>query len=104
VVRVGALPEGVVDDPAAGLIAAAVRNPAGVVLVDSRTLRIVRRIPLPGAARHLSLDGRSVLVPAERSDELFVVGLPRGPVTTVRVGSFPTGRGAGVLEAIDPTT
>jgi len=78
-----------VTDPRTGLVAVAVRNPAGLVLVDARTLRVVRRIPLAGASRHLSLDSGSVLVPAERSNQLLIVRLPAGPVSAVRVGLFP---------------
>jgi len=59
------------------------------VLVNSRTFRLVRRIPLPGGSRHLSLAHGSVLVPAEHTNQLLLVRLPAGPVSAVAVGLFP---------------
>src|SRR5271170_5313646 len=66
-VRVGDSPEGIVVDPRAGLAVVAVRNPARLVLLSARDGRVLRRIAIPGAPRHLQLAraGGPVLVPEE---------------------------------------
>jgi DNA-binding beta-propeller fold protein YncE len=85
VVPVSGAPEGVVVDDRDGVIAAAVRRPPGLVLVDEQTGRLKRRLALPGAARHLRLAGPEgpLLVPAETADSLAEVNLPTGIVTSV---------------------
>ena len=91
VVSVGNAPEGVAADPDTGLVAVGLREPDELALVDGRTGRTVRRVPLPAAPRHLQLaaDDGPVLVPAERADALVRVALPGGKVASVRVGAFP---------------
>lgn len=91
VVRVGSQPEGVVVDPASGLVAVALRNPDRLALVDGRTGRVARRVRLPESARHLALapPGGPVLVPAERANVLAEVGPRDGAPVSIRVGSFP---------------
>ncbi len=76
-------PEGLVWDDATGTIAAAVRNPGGVVLVDAATGGERVRVPLAGAARHLQLAGPGgpLLVPSESNDRLYRLALPGGDVT-----------------------
>lgn len=91
-VAVGAAPEGVVADPVTHLVAVAVRSPNALVLLDDRTGRVVKRVPLPGHARHLQLvaPGGPVLVPDENSDSLLTVALPSGAVTSrVHTGVSP---------------
>lgn len=84
-------PEGVVFDPVTGLLAVTVREEDRLLLVDGTTGRTVREVPLPGHARHLQLaaPGGPVLVPAEDSDTLVLVGLPEGGTTQVDVGEYP---------------
>jgi hypothetical protein len=91
VVTVGANPEGLTADPRTGLVAAALRNPDRLALVDGRSGHVVLRVQLPESARHLQLarPGGPVLVPAERADELVEVSLPDGHVRATRVGRFP---------------
>jgi DNA-binding beta-propeller fold protein YncE len=91
VVAVGSAPEGIVADPVTGVVAVGVRDPDRLVLVDGRDGRVVRRVQLPAAPRHLQLaaDGGPVLVPAERADRLARVELPSGQVDSVPVGVFP---------------
>jgi len=92
VVRVGPMPEGAVLDPVSGLLAVALRSPGGLALVDARSGRVVRRVRLPGAARHLQLErpGGPVLAPLEDADVLARVSLPQGRVIdTVRVRRQP---------------
>lgn len=92
VVDVGAQPEGIVADPASGLVVVGLREPNRLALLDARTLRTVREVPLPGHVRHLSLAGPGgpVLVAAEDSDTLLEVSLPDGEVTArVPVGTYP---------------
>jgi DNA-binding beta-propeller fold protein YncE len=91
VARVGNKPEGVVADASTGLIAVALTAPGQLALVDHRDGRVVRRVPLPGAPRHLRLAraGGPVLVPAESADELVEVSLPSGRTRTTRVGDGP---------------
>ncbi|MGO4442014.1 hypothetical protein AB4Z42_01520 [Mycobacterium sp. 2YAF39] len=85
-------PEGIVIGTS-GIAAIAVRNPAGVVLVDSRTGVVRQTIRMDGAARHLSLAGLDgpVLVPLESSNELVEMSLADGTVlsTTTGVGRQP---------------
>jgi DNA-binding beta-propeller fold protein YncE len=83
-------PEGLVWDAKTGTIAAAVRDPAGVVLVDAATGAERTRIPLAGAARHLQLAGPGgpLLVPSESDDVLYRLALPDGTVTS----ETPVGR------------
>jgi DNA-binding beta-propeller fold protein YncE len=90
-VPVGSGPEGVVADPATGLVAVALRDPDAVALIDARRLTVRRRVPVPGAARHLALAAPAgpVLVPAERADRLAEIRLPGGRVTGARVDAYP---------------
>jgi DNA-binding beta-propeller fold protein YncE len=91
VVALGPDAEGMVFDPATGLLAVAVRNPDRLLLVDGATGSPVREVPLPGHARHLQLaaPGGPVLVPAEDADSLVEVTLPDGATTVVPVGTYP---------------
>ena len=85
-------PEGLVADPETGLVAVGLRNPDQLALVNGGSGELVRKINLPESPRHLSLaaPGGSVLVPAERADELVQVGLPDGEIlNTTPVGKFP---------------
>jgi hypothetical protein len=90
VVPVGPKPEGVVADSLSGLVAVGLRDPDQLALVDGANGKVRRRVPLPGAARHLTLAaaGGPVLVPAEDADLLLRVELPDGDLS-----SAPTGRG-----------
>jgi DNA-binding beta-propeller fold protein YncE len=91
VVRIGHKPEGLAFDPVTGLLAVGLAGPDRLALVDGDTGRTVRRVPLPGSARHLRLAaaGGPVLVPAERADAIAQVSLPAGRVRSTRVGRFP---------------
>lgn len=91
VVRLGHKPEGLVVDPMTGLLAAGLKGPDRLALVDVRSGRVVRRVRLPGAARHLALarPGGPVLVPAESADRLVEVGLPGGHAREARTGRNP---------------
>lgn len=92
VVDLGSAPEGIVADPATGLVAVALRNPDELALVDGGSGRTVRRVPLPESARHLKLaaPGGPVLVPSERANALVQVGLPGGGVVDeTPVGAVP---------------
>jgi DNA-binding beta-propeller fold protein YncE len=87
---IGREPEGIVWDEAAGLVAVGIRQPPAVAFIDPKSLKVVRRVPLPAPPRHLSYDpaAGTVLVPAESADELLVVR-PRGVVTATKVGTHP---------------
>lgn len=92
VIELSRKPEGLVADPETGLVAAGLRNPDQLALINDDTLEVVRTIDLPESPRHLSLaaPGGPVLVPAERADELVQVGLPNGEILqTTPVGDFP---------------
>jgi DNA-binding beta-propeller fold protein YncE len=89
---IGGQPEGVVADPLSGRVAVALRDPARLALIDARSGRVLRRVPLPGAARHLALaaPGGPVLVPAEGADRLVAVDPLSGRVfRSARVGANP---------------
>ncbi len=89
-VEVGAKPEGVAVDPRSHVAAVAVQSPPVLVLVDTRTGAVRRRVRLPGTARHVSLaqPGGPFLVPAETANALVEVGLD-GSTRTTRVGDHP---------------
>jgi DNA-binding beta-propeller fold protein YncE len=89
VVPVGNKPEGVVADTRTGLVAVALTDPDELALV--RDGRVVKRVSLPGAPRHLRRDRGTgaVLVPAESGDRLVQVELPSGRSTATRVGDGP---------------
>lgn len=91
VVRVGHKPEGLAADPTTGLLAVGLTKPDRLALVDMRTGRVVKRVPLPGAPRHLALAGPGgpVLVPAEKADDLVEVSLPSGRKRVIHVGRNP---------------
>ena len=92
IVALAGQPEGLVWDSVTGTIAAAVRNPDGVVLVDAATGSERARIPLGGAARHLQLvaEGGPLLVPSEEDDRLYRLDLPSGAISAeVPVGRQP---------------
>jgi len=91
VVEVGGRPEGVVYDAETGLVAVGITEPPQLALVDGRDGRVVRRVPLPAAPRHLQLaaPGGPVLVPAEESDQLVEVDLPGGQTRATAVGDQP---------------
>jgi DNA-binding beta-propeller fold protein YncE len=80
--RVGNGPEGVVVDSASGTAAVAMRDPNELALVDLRRRLVIRRIPLPGAPRHLGFDAQraAALVPAETADRFLAVRIPSGRV------------------------
>lgn len=90
VVPLAGMPEGLAFDATTGVLAVAVRDPGGVVLVDGSTGAERARISLPGAARHLALAGPGgpVLVPTENNDRLYRVALADGAV----VGDSAVGR------------
>jgi DNA-binding beta-propeller fold protein YncE len=91
VVPVGHKPEGLAFDRRTGLLAVALTRPDRLALVDGRSGRTVRRVRLPGAARHLALarPGGPVLVPAEDTDQLVTVSLPGGRRRATRGGRQP---------------
>ena len=91
VVPVGRKPEGVVADPKTGIVAVGLTNPDLLALVDGKTGRVIRRLPLSESPRHLQLaaPGGPVLVPAEASDSLIEVSLPDGRMRSTKVGRNP---------------
>ncbi|MGI8430131.1 MAG: YncE family protein [Solirubrobacteraceae bacterium] len=90
-VRVGQLPEGIVADSRTGLVVVGVRDPAALVLLDARSGAVVRRVPIPGAPRHLQLvgDGGPVLVPEEPVNQLLELSLPGARSRSIKVGAHP---------------
>jgi DNA-binding beta-propeller fold protein YncE len=98
VVNVGNAPEGVVADPRTGLVALGFRDPDRLVLVDRRSGKVVRRVPLPSSPRHLGLarPGGPVLVPTEAGGTLVEVSVPQGRIrSTTRVDRGPHDAAAG---------
>ena len=91
VIEIGNRPEGIAIDAETGIAAVALTDPDELALVDVDTLRVRRRISLPGAPRHLRLAGPGgpVLVPAESGDQLVEVSLPSGRARVTRVGDGP---------------
>jgi DNA-binding beta-propeller fold protein YncE len=79
-IAVGDAPEGVVVDALTRTVAVAKRNPNELVLINVDSGDITKRVPLPGAVRHLQLakPGGPVLVPVESANALVRVDLPDG--------------------------
>jgi DNA-binding beta-propeller fold protein YncE len=91
-IPVGGAPEGVVVDPRTHVASVAVRDPDALAMVDLRSRRVLRRVALPGAPRHLAQDddGRTVLVPAETANRFLAVDVPSGRVTErAATGAYP---------------
>lgn len=84
-------PEGMVYDSETDVLAVAVRNATELVLIQGETGEEIRRIPIPGHARHLQLAGPGgpVLVPAEDSNTFVSVTLPDGETSQTEVGEYP---------------
>ena len=91
VIEIGNKPEGVAVDAKTGIAAVALTKPNELALVDVDSLRVVKRVSLPGAPRHLRLaaPGGPVLVPAESGDRLVEVSLPSGRTRVTKVGDGP---------------
>jgi DNA-binding beta-propeller fold protein YncE len=87
VVRLAERLEAVAVDPRSGVVAVGVSDPAALVLLDGRTLRVRHRVELPGAPRHLAAAGGRFLVPAESADR-YVEVTPAGAIAA----DVPTGR------------
>jgi DNA-binding beta-propeller fold protein YncE len=85
------MPEGIVVDPHAGIVAVAVRDPARLVLMDAGSGRVLRTARIAAPPRHLELAGDSgpVLVPAESVDQLIEVSLPAATARSIAVGVHP---------------
>lgn len=90
-VAVGAQAEGTAYDDQTHTLAVLVRDPPRLQLLDGRTLRIRRSVPLPGKGRHLALAGPGgpVLVADEGSDSLLQVPIAGGAITRTTVRHFP---------------
>ena len=95
-VRVGADPQGIAVAAGRGLVAVGVHNPSGIVLLSSRSGRVLRRIRIAYAPRHLQLVGPEgpLLVPEEGVNRVLEMSLPSGRVRSFRVGPFPHDAGA----------
>lgn len=91
VVAVGKKPEGVAIDPETHVVAVAVQDPDALVLLDSRTGKTLRKVALPGFARHVSLakPGGPFLVPVEPTDELMTVDPRTFATSSTPVGDNP---------------
>ena len=92
VVEIGDAPEGIVADPATGLVAVSFRDPDRLALVEGSSGEVVRTVELPESVRHLGIvgPGGPVLVPAEASNTLVQVSLPEGEITSeIPVGTSP---------------
>jgi DNA-binding beta-propeller fold protein YncE len=83
--------EGIVRDPATGLVAVGVRRPNRLLVLDPDTLDVVRSLEVPGTIRHLavSASGGTVLVPNEAADSLTEVDLGTGSLRETPVGHVP---------------
>jgi len=88
--RLGGEPEGLVFDPASGLLAVGLRHPRSLVFVDPETLVPRRRMALPAAPRHLAYAPAeaAVVVPAESADRVLEV-TPAGIQAEAKAGTHP---------------
>ncbi len=91
-VKVGADPQGIAVAATAGLVAVGVHSPtAAIVLLSARTGRVVKRVRIAGAPRHLAVAGPGgpVLVPEERQNQLVELALSSDTTKSFAVGDFP---------------
>lgn len=90
-VTIGAKPEGIAVDPQSHTVAVAVQSPDQLVLLDDRSGKILRRVALPGQARHVALakPGGPFLVPVETADKLMTVDPTTGRSQLTDVGDNP---------------
>lgn len=88
---VGQRPQGLAYDETTGLLAVAVHDPYRILLLDARSLTVVKVVRLPGKARHLTTAGPGgpILVPDETADQLIEVNLPDGSTRATAVGHHP---------------
>ena len=89
VVPVGNRPEGIAADAATGRFAVGLREPDELALLDGATGKVVERIPLPAAPRHLQSADGEALVPAEDADALVRVRFADGAAERARTGREP---------------
>ena len=95
IVRTGGRAEGVAVDPQTGIAAVGVKGAQTsddyLALVDVRAGRLVRRVDIPSAPRHVELaePGGPFLVPAEDANELALVNPMSGQTQTTKVGDHP---------------
>jgi DNA-binding beta-propeller fold protein YncE len=88
-VAVGTHPEGIVADPALGLVVLATRDPAALTVLSAASGRVLRRIATGGAVRHLGLQTSTVLVPDAPENQLLRVNPRTGSLRRTTVGSEP---------------
>jgi DNA-binding beta-propeller fold protein YncE len=91
VIELGNKPEGMTVDPRTGLLAVALKTPNRVALVDADRPQLVRRLSLPGPARHLALarPGGPVLAPVEKAGTVAELSLREGPRRRLTAGQGP---------------
>ena len=88
VVRLGGRPEGVaVIDGIAGIGVKGERDE--LVLLDVSSGRVLRRVAISSAPRHVQVGGGRFLVPGEESDQLDLVDPRTGEVTAAPAGDNP---------------
>jgi DNA-binding beta-propeller fold protein YncE len=89
--QVGAAPQGIVYDQKTDTVTVSVRNPDRLLVLDPRTLRTRRTVPLPGKVRHLQVtpDGGTVLVPSEKADTFLEVDPTSGVTRTTKTRKQP---------------
>jgi hypothetical protein len=83
--------EGIAADASSGLVAVAVRSPSRIAILDARAAQVIRYLPIAGPARHLSLDGRRLLVPEGPRGHLLELALTRSAGTRPVARSIATG-------------
>ncbi|MBA2693172.1 MAG: YncE family protein [Rubrobacter sp.] len=92
IAEIGEPVEGIVADAETGLVVMGTREAGDLLLADGESGEVERRVDVGGRARHLDLaaPGGPVLVPVEREDAFFQVGLPEGEIfEEIPVGEFP---------------
>jgi YVTN family beta-propeller protein len=87
-------PHGLALDPASGLLAVTAELPDQLLLVDTRTRRIVRTFDTQGKTAHmvaLSADGKFAYVSNSNSSNVSVINLSNGSVKLLATGTRPEG-------------
>lgn len=91
VTYIGEGAEGIVFDPASGLVAVGLREPYRLGFVDPETLKLKERYLIPNPLRHLAVapEGGLIAAPAESANRLFTIAPGKGIVDDIETGEHP---------------
>jgi YVTN family beta-propeller protein len=87
-------PHGMAVIPATGQILVTIENPDGLLLVDPKERKVIRKFDVKGKSPHMVLlgpDGRKAYVSNTNSDNLAALEVATGKVKLIDAGKYPQG-------------